>query len=72
MTLVTNIEAYCRREGITEAEFERKCGLAKGSVCKWRNGTIGSPNLKSVAKIQTATGISQQRWMRERGIVCRT
>ena len=68
MVLVSNIEAYCSNNDITEAEFERKCDLGKGIVCRWRNGLIKAPTMTTLQKIETATRIPMSRWIKKGGI----
>lgn len=62
-----NIERYCENHGISISEFERKCKLGNGLVRKWRSG-VASPTLKTLAKIEKATGVSAMTWMKKGGI----
>lgn len=52
---------YCRQQGITVCEFERRCGLSNGSVGKWRNGR--GPSVKSLTKVVSSTGIEITYWI---------
>lgn len=65
---VENILTYCGNKGITEADFERSCGLSKGMVSKWKKGVRGLPSLTTLMKIQKATGISYTKWIKKGGV----
>ena len=67
MELVNNIDSYCAKQGISVKEFERKCKLANSLVHKWRLG-IQYPTMRTMQKISEATGISIDKWARERGV----
>ena len=54
---------YCNQNSLSVSAFEKKCGLANGTVGKWRDG--GNPSLETVQKIVSATGISIEEWMKE-------
>lgn len=61
-TILRNIERYCKEHSITNAEFERKCGISNGLVRNWRLGTYGI-NLKTLERIAEGTGIPVSRWL---------
>ena len=54
---------YCNENGLSISAFEKKCGLANGTVGKWKDG--GNPSLETLQKIVSATGISIEKWMKE-------
>ena len=43
--------------------FEKKCGIANGTVGKWKDG--GNPSLDTLQKIVLTTGIPIDEWMKE-------
>lgn len=43
--------------------FEKKCGIANGTVGKWKDG--GNPSLDTLQKIVLTTGIPIEEWMKE-------
>ena len=53
---------YCNENGLSVSAFEKKCGLANGTVGKWKDG--GNPSLETLQKIVSATGISIEEWMK--------
>ena len=65
--IVENIKAYCIKRGITIKDFEKKCELANGTVGKWERG-IQSPTLRTLEKIQAATGRPISTWLRKGAI----
>lgn len=67
MGFVENVQAYCAAMGITEADFERRCGIGKGSMTRWK-GAYYAPTLKTLTKIQNKTGIPITRWLMEGGV----
>ena len=54
---------YCNKNGFYVSAFEKKCGLANGTVGKWRDG--GNPSLETLQKIVLATGITIEEWIKE-------
>ena len=54
---------YCNQNSLSVSAFEKKCGLANGTVGKWRYG--GNPSLETLQKIVSATGIPIEEWMKE-------
>lgn len=69
MDIVENIEAYCKRNGLTDKAFERKCGLYNNSVRRWRLGIYKSPTMTTVQKIAAATGIPAMNWVTKGGVM---
>lgn len=67
MGFVENVKAYCASMGISEADFERRCGIGKGSMTRWK-GAEYAPTLKTLTKIQIKTGIPITRWLMEGGV----
>ena len=67
MVIVDNIEKYCAKHGSNVMQFEKKCGLGKGVIYRWRKGEQ-SPSLRTLEKISTATGISTEKWLRKGGV----
>lgn len=58
------VEEYREKNGLTIAEFERRCGLKHGTVRKWRVRG-GDPRLSTLRKIADATGVSVITWIKE-------
>ena len=54
---------YCNENSLSVSAFEKKCGLANGTVGKWKDG--GNPSLETLQKIVSSTGIPIDRWMKE-------
>ena len=68
MVFTDNILAYCEKNGIKEADFEKRCNLSKGMIAKWKSGVNQTPSVVTLMKIETATGISCSRWLRKGAI----
>lgn len=62
--MVNRVLQYCSDNGIAVYRFEQICGIGNGSVQKWRDG-LCSPNLETIKKISTATGIPVSEWVKE-------
>ena len=58
------IEAYCNKNNMSIMRFEQMCGLANGTVGKWREDKL-RPSLTSLDKIAAATGIPLTEWISE-------
>lgn len=54
---------YCNQNRLSVSAFEKKCGLANGTVGKWKDG--GNPSLETLQKIVAATDIPIEKWMKE-------
>ena len=54
---------YCNQNSLSVSAFEKKCGIANGTVGKWKDG--GNPSLETLQKIVSTTGISIEEWMKE-------
>ena len=54
---------YCNQNRLSVSAFEKKCGLANGTVGKWKDG--GNPSLETLQKIVSATGVPIAEWMKE-------
>ena len=57
---------YCNQNSLSVSAFEKKCGLANGTVGKWRDG--GNPSLETLQKIVSATGVPISEWIKEREV----
>ena len=57
---------YCNQNSLSVSAFEKKCGLANGTVGKWRDG--GNPSLETLQKIVSATGVQISEWIKEREV----
>jgi transcriptional regulator with XRE-family HTH domain len=53
---------YCKKKNLSISGFEQKCGLANGTVGKWKDG--GNPRLETLEKIAKATGVSEYKWLK--------
>jgi transcriptional regulator with XRE-family HTH domain len=67
MVIVDNIEKYCEKNSSNVMQFEKKCGLGKGVIYRWKKGEQ-KPSLRTLDKISSATGISIEKWLRKGGI----
>lgn len=65
--LFKNINAYCESRDVTIKTFERFCGIANGVVARWGKGEM-TPTLRTLDKVQSATGIPIGRWIKKGGI----
>lgn len=54
---------YCNQNSLSVSAFEKKCGLANGTVGKWKDG--GNPSLETLQKIVSATCIPIEEWTKE-------
>ena len=61
--IYNKIIKYCNENSLSVSAFEKKCGLANGTVGKWKYG--GNPSLETLHKIVLATGIPIDEWMKE-------
>lgn len=61
--IYNKIIKYCNENGLSVSAFEKKCGLANGTVGKWKDG--GNPSLETLHKIVLATVIPIDEWMKE-------
>lgn len=61
--IYNKIIKYCNENSLSVSAFEKKCGLANGTVGKWKDG--GNPSLETLHKIVWATCIPIDEWMKE-------
>ena len=61
--IYNKIMDYCNQNRLSVSAFEKKCGLANGTVGKWKDG--GNPSLETLQKIVSATGIPIEEWTKE-------
>ena len=61
--IYNKIMDYCNQNRLSVLAFEKKCGLANGTVGKWRDG--GNPSLETLQKIVSATGVPISEWIKE-------
>ena len=61
--IYNKIMDYCNQNRLSVLAFEKKCGLANGTVGKWKDG--GNPSLETLQKIVSSTGIPIEEWMKE-------
>lgn len=61
--IYNKIIKYCNENSLSVSAFEKKCGLANGTVGKWKDG--GNPSLETLHKIVLATCIPIDEWMKE-------
>lgn len=52
---------YCEKNNLSISAFEKKCGLANGTVKGWENGS--NPSLNSLYKIEKSTKIPVKKWL---------
>ena len=55
MTLYEKITDLREKLGISQSELERRAGLGKGTITKWKSGT---PNFESAKKVAEVLGCS--------------
>ena len=60
--LYERVVEYCERNGMTISAFEKHCGLANGTVAKWKDNP-GGARIDTILKIVERTGISIQKWV---------
>lgn len=65
--IVENIRNYCAKHEIGVKDFEQMCKMANGTVGKWERG-LQSPTLRTLTKIQAATGTPISTWLRKGAI----
>ena len=61
--IYNKIMDYCNQNRLSVSAFEKKCGLANGTVRKWKDG--GNPSLETLQKIVSATCIPIEEWTKE-------
>lgn len=61
--IYNKIIKYCNENSLSVSAFEKKCGLANGTVGKWKDG--GNPSLETLHKIVLTTCIPIDEWMKE-------
>lgn len=69
MVFVENIKAYCQKNGLTIASFERKCDIANAVISGIERGRAKNPSVNTLFKIQQTTGIEMSYWLKEGGII---
>mgnify|MGYP002853985280 CR=1 FL=1 len=52
---------YCKEEGISIYEFEKRCNIGNGTVGRWKNET-SQPSIKTLTKIVSTTGTTMPYW----------
>ena len=57
---------YCNQNSLSVSAFEKKCGIANGTVGKWKDG--GNPSLETLQKIVSATGVPISEWIKENDV----
>lgn len=68
MVFVENVKAYCDSNGMTVAAFERKCDIANAVVNGIKSGRNKNPSIKTLQRIEEATGIGMSAWLKEGGV----
>lgn len=68
MVFIDNVKEYCNSTGVTVAAFERKCDIANAVINGIERGRSKNPSIKTLLKIQNATGIDMSVWFKEGGI----
>lgn len=59
-----NIKHYAKKRGLTIREIERRAGLAKGHMEKWKR--TYNPSLTSLQKVADVLGVTIQTLIKER------
>lgn len=47
---------YCKDNNLSISAFEKKCNIGNGTISAWKDGSL--PSLKTLEKIEKATGIT--------------
>ena len=61
--IYNKIMKYCNENNLSVSAFEKKCGIANGTVGKWKDH--GNPSLETLQKIVLATGVPIEEWTKE-------
>ena len=64
--IYNKIMKYCNENSLSVSAFEKKCGIANGTVGKWKDG--GNPSLETLHKIVSATGVPISEWIKENDV----
>ena len=59
-----NIKYYAKKRGLTIREIERRAGLARGHMEKWKQ--TYNPNLASLQKVADVLGVTVNTLLKER------
>ena len=59
--IYSKVIEYCKKNNMSVSAFERKCGLANGTVNGWKHG--GYPSVPTIKKIEQSTKISAKKWL---------
>lgn len=59
-----NIKYYAKKRGLTIREIERRAGLARGHMEKWKR--TYNPNLTSLQKVADVLGVTVNTLLKER------
>lgn len=59
--IYSKVIEYCEQRDLSVRQFERRCGLANGTVQNWKNG--GNPSLSTLLKIEHGTKIPVKKWL---------
>lgn len=68
MSVYENVVAYCKKNNLSIAAFEKRCGLSNGTVGKWEKYS-NLPSLTTLEKMQKATKVSINKWIKEDAFV---
>ena len=68
MSVYENVVAYCKKNNLSIAAFEKRCGLGNGTVGKWEKYS-NLPSLTTLEKMQKATKVSINKWIKEDAFV---
>lgn len=56
------VKAYCQSNGLNDSTFEKKCGLANGTLQGWKKNGY-KPRLETLEKIANATETPINEWI---------
>ncbi|MFR1834193.1 MAG: helix-turn-helix domain-containing protein [Lachnospiraceae bacterium] len=57
------VKAYCEENNLSISSFEKKCNIGNGTISRWENDD-SKPSLATLEKIEKATGIRIEEWLR--------
>ena len=58
-----NVSRYCSDNGISIADFEKKCGIGNGTIGRWKDDN-SKPTVATLEKIRDVTGIPIEKWIK--------
>lgn len=60
--IIDKVMSYLEEQHMSVAAFEKKCSIGNGVVRAWKEG---NPSIKTLQKMEKATGIPIAEWVKE-------